>query len=45
MRCDRRISATFKDVPGGQVLGPTFDYTHRLLDFTLAVEGESPDAN
>ena len=33
MRCDRRISATFKDLPGGQVLGPTFDYTHRLLDF------------
>jgi alpha-D-ribose 1-methylphosphonate 5-triphosphate synthase subunit PhnI len=34
----RRISATFKDVPGGQVLGPTFDYTHRLLDFRLAGE-------
>ena len=34
----RRISATFKDLPGGQVLGPTFDYTHRLLDHTL-VEG------
>jgi len=33
--CDRRISATFKDAPGGQVLGPTFDYTHRLLDFLL----------
>ncbi|HEY7364638.1 MAG TPA: carbon-phosphorus lyase complex subunit PhnI [Methylomirabilota bacterium] len=32
----RRISATFKDVPGGQVLGPTFDYTHRLLDVDLA---------
>ena len=28
----RRVSATFKDLPGGQVLGPTFDYTHRLLD-------------
>lgn len=36
----RRISATFKDLPGGQVLGPTFDYTHRLLDFKLAAEGE-----
>ncbi|MEL6793050.1 MAG: carbon-phosphorus lyase complex subunit PhnI, partial [Pseudomonadota bacterium] len=24
MACDRRISATFKDLPGGQVLGPTF---------------------
>jgi alpha-D-ribose 1-methylphosphonate 5-triphosphate synthase subunit PhnI len=31
----RRISATFKDLPGGQILGPTFDYTHRLLDFSL----------
>lgn len=40
MTCDRRISATFKDAPGGQVLGPTFDYTHRLLDFKLAAEGE-----
>ncbi len=36
MACDRRISATFKDLPGGQVLGPTTDYTHRLLDFKLA---------
>jgi alpha-D-ribose 1-methylphosphonate 5-triphosphate synthase subunit PhnI len=36
----RRISATFKDLPGGQVLGPTFDYTHRLLDHTLAEESE-----
>jgi len=31
----RRISAAFKDLPGGQVLGPTYDYTHRLLDFSL----------
>ncbi len=37
----RRISATFKDVPGGQILGPTFDYTHRLIDFALAAEAES----
>jgi alpha-D-ribose 1-methylphosphonate 5-triphosphate synthase subunit PhnI len=36
MAVRRRISATFKDIPGGQVLGPTFDYTHRLLDFDLA---------
>jgi alpha-D-ribose 1-methylphosphonate 5-triphosphate synthase subunit PhnI len=28
----RRISAAFKDLPGGQLLGPTFDYTHRLLE-------------
>jgi alpha-D-ribose 1-methylphosphonate 5-triphosphate synthase subunit PhnI len=32
MAIRRRISATYKDLPGGQVLGPTFDYTHRLLD-------------
>jgi alpha-D-ribose 1-methylphosphonate 5-triphosphate synthase subunit PhnI len=31
----RRISTTHKDVPGGQTLGPTYDYTHRLLDFAL----------
>jgi alpha-D-ribose 1-methylphosphonate 5-triphosphate synthase subunit PhnI len=37
----RRISATYKDLPGGQVLGPTFDYTHRLLDFVLAAESET----
>ena len=43
MACSRRISATFKDVPGGQVLGPTFDYTHRLLDFKLAADGDAPD--
>ncbi|MEO0918526.1 MAG: carbon-phosphorus lyase complex subunit PhnI [Pseudomonadota bacterium] len=44
MSCDRRISATFKDLPGGQVLGPTFDYTHRLLNFKLAAEDEVPEA-
>ena len=38
MRCKRRISATFKDIPGGQILGPTFDYTHRLIDFKLLAE-------
>ncbi|MEM7544698.1 MAG: carbon-phosphorus lyase complex subunit PhnI [Pseudomonadota bacterium] len=42
MQCERRISATFKDAPGGQVLGPTFDYTHRLLDFALAADGTAP---
>jgi alpha-D-ribose 1-methylphosphonate 5-triphosphate synthase subunit PhnI len=36
MRLQRRISAIFKDLPGGQVLGPTYDYTQRLLDFSLA---------
>jgi alpha-D-ribose 1-methylphosphonate 5-triphosphate synthase subunit PhnI len=38
----RRISATYKDLPGGQVLGPTYDYTHRLLDFALAAGAEVP---
>lgn len=40
MLVSRRISASFKDIPGGQVLGPTYDYTHRLLDFTLMAESE-----
>jgi len=44
MALRRRISATYKDLPGGQVLGPTFDYTHRLLDFRLAAEGGLPAA-
>ncbi len=35
MRIFRRISASFKDIAGGQILGPTFDYMHRLLDFDL----------
>lgn len=36
MQVERRVSATYKDLPGGQLLGPTFDYTHRLLDPALA---------
>lgn len=40
MVLDRRISATFKDLPGGQVLGPTYDYTQRLLDFSLLAISE-----
>jgi alpha-D-ribose 1-methylphosphonate 5-triphosphate synthase subunit PhnI len=45
MQVERRISATYKDLPGGQVLGPTFDYTHRLLDFALLAEGEAAESN
>src|SRR5271168_3032107 len=46
MRIERRVSAIFKDLPGGQVLGPTYDYTHRLLDFSLMDEGaEAPGAS
>ncbi|MGB3294689.1 MAG: carbon-phosphorus lyase complex subunit PhnI [Phormidesmis sp.] len=42
MAIQRRISSIFKDVPGGQRLGPTFDYIHRLLDFKLAAEDNQP---
>jgi alpha-D-ribose 1-methylphosphonate 5-triphosphate synthase subunit PhnI len=46
MAIRRRISATFKDLPGGQVLGPTFDYTHRLLDPSLVGNGtDVPEIN
>jgi alpha-D-ribose 1-methylphosphonate 5-triphosphate synthase subunit PhnI len=31
MLIERRVSATYKDLPGGQLLGPTFDYTHGAL--------------
>lgn len=41
MRVSRRISAIFKDLPGGQLLGPTFDYTQRLLDFRLLETGSA----
>ena len=40
MRIERRVSSVFKDLPGGQLLGPTYDYTHRLLDFSLAADTE-----
>jgi alpha-D-ribose 1-methylphosphonate 5-triphosphate synthase subunit PhnI len=39
----RRISAAFKEVPGGQLLGPTYDYTQRLLDFALLAEEGGAD--
>lgn len=42
MRIERRVSATYKDIPGGQLLGPTFDYTHRLIDPDMA--GDVPVA-
>jgi alpha-D-ribose 1-methylphosphonate 5-triphosphate synthase subunit PhnI len=42
MRVERRVSAIFKDLPGGQMLGPTYDYTHRLLDFSLLEDAPPP---
>jgi alpha-D-ribose 1-methylphosphonate 5-triphosphate synthase subunit PhnI len=44
MAVHRRVSAAFKDIPGGQVLGPTFDYTHRLINFDLGEDGGVPVA-
>ncbi len=43
MQVQRRISSIFKDVPGGQKLGATYDYIHRLLDFKLAAEDNEYD--
>ena len=42
MQVRRRVSSTFKDIPGGQILGPTFDYTHRLLDPSLTENAPIP---
>lgn len=41
MRLIRRISAAFKEIPGGQMLGPTSDYLQRLFRFELL--DESPE--
>ncbi|HTX72022.1 MAG TPA: carbon-phosphorus lyase complex subunit PhnI [Rectinemataceae bacterium] len=38
MTIDRRISASFKDIPGGQLLGASCDYQHRLIDTSLIGE-------
>ena len=42
MRLIRRISSAFKDIPGGQMLGATYDYALRLMRMDLA--DESPQA-
>lgn len=41
MRVIRRISAAFKEIPGGQILGPSSDYRLRLLNFDLCDEDET----
>lgn len=38
MRVIRRISAAFKDIPEGQILGPTQDYVLRLFNYDLCDE-------
>ncbi len=40
IRVLRRLSSAFKDIPGGQIMGPSPDYTIRLLDFTLDEEDQ-----
>jgi alpha-D-ribose 1-methylphosphonate 5-triphosphate synthase subunit PhnI len=45
MRIHRRVSAAFKDIPGGQFLGATCDYSHRLLNFDLLNMNEGADKN
>lgn len=40
MRMLRRISSAFREIPGGQILGPTRDYSQRLLEASLAHETE-----
>lgn len=40
----RRISAAFKDIPGGQVLGPSLDYSHRILRLDV-LDGRQDDAD
>ena len=34
----RKISSSFREIPGGQILGPTRDYTQRTLDTAKATE-------
>lgn len=43
MEIARRISASFKDIPGGQILGASYDYTHRLIDFSIRKEEREPE--
>lgn len=38
MWVQRRISSAFREIPGGQLLGPTLDYSQRLLEPALARE-------
>jgi len=34
----RKISASFREIPGGQILGPSMDYSQRILDVKKAIE-------
>ena len=45
MRLIRRISSAFKDIPGGQVLGPTPDFMQRLFRIELLEETQEDFRN
>ena len=42
MFVERRVSASFKDIPGGQILGASPDFTHRLSDDALKEVADGP---
>ncbi len=37
----RKISASFREIPGGQILGPTRDYTQRTLNTKMVSEDKA----
>jgi alpha-D-ribose 1-methylphosphonate 5-triphosphate synthase subunit PhnI len=41
MFVQRRISSSFREIPGGQILGPTRDYTQRLIDTAMVDEDDA----
>ena len=40
MSVQRRISSAFREIPGGQILGPSRDYTQRLLEVDIVREDD-----
>ncbi|MGV3549379.1 carbon-phosphorus lyase complex subunit PhnI [Rhizobium sp.] len=43
MTFQRKLATTFKNAPGGNILGATYDWTHRLLDFSLMGESDAEE--
>jgi alpha-D-ribose 1-methylphosphonate 5-triphosphate synthase subunit PhnI len=41
----RKISASFREIPGGQILGPTRDYSQRIMDTKKASESTADIQN
>ncbi|BET68669.1 carbon-phosphorus lyase complex subunit PhnI [Opitutales bacterium ASA1] len=44
MFVERRISSAFREIPGGQILGPTRDYSQRMLESDFARESAAAAA-